>query len=803
MALAKAGYRIFGVHLDFRAGARPRRRGQGRDRGGRLRGPLHQHERRRRREAGGRAGDAARRGSTGRRPRAATRTSASSCTRSRSARSCRSSPTTRRQAVDRKKMEMTQDVMANSLVYWVQDLYRGGFLEQGSKIYAMTSEGSTRRRALVRRRVVGQGGPRVPRPPAGDGAGPPRAGAHGQRDPGRRDGDAGAPQDPRGAADDRHHDEAQPDRADDDPTGRRERDRRAVAARGPTSSTATSSASTAASSSPAPDRPMTAAASSSSARSTSTSSSASTDCRRPARPSSARVRASPRWQGRQPGGRRSPAGCRGRVRGRGGRRPFGAEASRARRRRDRRLRRRRRSRTSRPASPSSSSTAWRERHRRRAGANAALGSVQVRVALKRLGDRRRRGACRARDPDGATHEALRVGGGRRDDDPQPGAGERPRRTLALADVVTPNRGELETLVGPDARAGRSSSAGSCGAGTSTRTAALLATRRQPRRPTVAVRSAGRRSPGHGDETVDAVARSRRSTPSGPATRSTARWPPGWPRVSSSRRPSDGRWSPAPLAATRAGAREGMPTRCRARRAALDALTSRVEPRSRRGQSSAATQVVRARAAGGHLERAIVGDPPGREAAPPGRRRDRRVARRGTGSSTRPRPRPDRGPATVTAGRPPRGLARPRIDEVVDGPSVRAVQRWTRTDDVASAPSGTAIAATGSPSPAGSSIPTIHGPPCGAGPRRRGRRRPRAVPRRPLDDAARSRRRRPSAARGPCRSHRGRPAGRAQPPSTAIDGQPASLPAGSRQLPGADRRRPSGPASGPGSSPTPS
>jgi NAD(P)-dependent dehydrogenase (short-subunit alcohol dehydrogenase family) len=47
-------------------------------------------------------------------------------------------------AVDRKKMEMTQDVMANSLVYWVQDLYRAGFLEHGSKIYAMTSEGTTR-----------------------------------------------------------------------------------------------------------------------------------------------------------------------------------------------------------------------------------------------------------------------------------------------------------------------------------------------------------------------------------------------------------------------------------------------------------------------------------------------------------------------------------------------------------------------------------------------------------------------------------------------------------------------------------
>ncbi len=49
-----------------------------------------------------------------------------------------------KEAVDRKKMEMTQDVMANSLVYWVQDLYRGGFLEQGSKIFSMTSEGSSR-----------------------------------------------------------------------------------------------------------------------------------------------------------------------------------------------------------------------------------------------------------------------------------------------------------------------------------------------------------------------------------------------------------------------------------------------------------------------------------------------------------------------------------------------------------------------------------------------------------------------------------------------------------------------------------
>ena len=49
-----------------------------------------------------------------------------------------------KQAVDRKKMEMTQDVMANSLVYWAQDLHRGGFLGAGSKIWAMTSEGTTK-----------------------------------------------------------------------------------------------------------------------------------------------------------------------------------------------------------------------------------------------------------------------------------------------------------------------------------------------------------------------------------------------------------------------------------------------------------------------------------------------------------------------------------------------------------------------------------------------------------------------------------------------------------------------------------
>ncbi|CAN5494859.1 SDR family oxidoreductase [soil metagenome] len=42
----------------------------------------------------------------------------------------------------RKQMEMTADVMAHSLVYWVRDLRNAGLLAGGSRCYAMTSEGS-------------------------------------------------------------------------------------------------------------------------------------------------------------------------------------------------------------------------------------------------------------------------------------------------------------------------------------------------------------------------------------------------------------------------------------------------------------------------------------------------------------------------------------------------------------------------------------------------------------------------------------------------------------------------------------
>lgn len=49
-----------------------------------------------------------------------------------------------KQQTSRKQLEMTLDVMANSLVYWVQDLARTRVLDKGSKVFSMTSAGSHR-----------------------------------------------------------------------------------------------------------------------------------------------------------------------------------------------------------------------------------------------------------------------------------------------------------------------------------------------------------------------------------------------------------------------------------------------------------------------------------------------------------------------------------------------------------------------------------------------------------------------------------------------------------------------------------
>lgn len=48
------------------------------------------------------------------------------------------------EAITQAQMDMTLDVMANSLVYWTQDLYWRKLLSRGTKVFAMTSSGSHR-----------------------------------------------------------------------------------------------------------------------------------------------------------------------------------------------------------------------------------------------------------------------------------------------------------------------------------------------------------------------------------------------------------------------------------------------------------------------------------------------------------------------------------------------------------------------------------------------------------------------------------------------------------------------------------
>lgn len=49
-----------------------------------------------------------------------------------------------KQAVTKEQMEMTLDVMANSLVYWAQELFNRDMLTKFGSIFAMTSSGGTR-----------------------------------------------------------------------------------------------------------------------------------------------------------------------------------------------------------------------------------------------------------------------------------------------------------------------------------------------------------------------------------------------------------------------------------------------------------------------------------------------------------------------------------------------------------------------------------------------------------------------------------------------------------------------------------
>lgn len=49
-----------------------------------------------------------------------------------------------RREVSQKQLEMTADVMAHSMVYWARDLFHAGLLADGSRLFAMTSEGAVK-----------------------------------------------------------------------------------------------------------------------------------------------------------------------------------------------------------------------------------------------------------------------------------------------------------------------------------------------------------------------------------------------------------------------------------------------------------------------------------------------------------------------------------------------------------------------------------------------------------------------------------------------------------------------------------
>jgi enoyl-[acyl-carrier protein] reductase III len=46
--------------------------------------------------------------------------------------------------VSQRQLEMTMDVMAHSMVYWTRDLFHAGLLAEGSRLFALTSEGGVK-----------------------------------------------------------------------------------------------------------------------------------------------------------------------------------------------------------------------------------------------------------------------------------------------------------------------------------------------------------------------------------------------------------------------------------------------------------------------------------------------------------------------------------------------------------------------------------------------------------------------------------------------------------------------------------
>ena len=149
-----------------------------------------------------------------------------------------------KERISQKQMDMTLDVMAHSLVYWAQDMADRRLLAKDSRIFAMTSSGSTRVIKAYGAVSAAKACAGVAHPAACI-----RTGADGrdrQRHPRRRHRHTSAAAHPRRTGAARPRDGHEPERPLDDAGGRREGDRGAVRRKPVLDERATSSASTAA-----------------------------------------------------------------------------------------------------------------------------------------------------------------------------------------------------------------------------------------------------------------------------------------------------------------------------------------------------------------------------------------------------------------------------------------------------------------------------------------------------------------------------------------------------------------------------
>lgn len=134
-ALAAAGYDIAGVHLDRKAGL---------ERVGEIKAEIERHGRRHLFFNMNAADESKRRDAVAALSREIDQSGGTVAVLMHSLAFGTLKPYIAADPLTKANIEMTLDVMAHSLVYWVQDVVAAGLMRRGGRIFAMTSSGSTR-----------------------------------------------------------------------------------------------------------------------------------------------------------------------------------------------------------------------------------------------------------------------------------------------------------------------------------------------------------------------------------------------------------------------------------------------------------------------------------------------------------------------------------------------------------------------------------------------------------------------------------------------------------------------------------